>query len=86
MAALSIEDEETYRLARELADIRGRSLTEVVTQSLRDSLEREKGRAIREDRTDYWLRKGQENRERIRDIVPSTEMSDFLYDDYGLPK
>ena len=86
MAALSIEDEETYRLARELADIRGRSLTEVVTQSLRDSLEREKGRAIREDRTDYWLRKGQENRERIRDIVPSTEMSDLLYDDYGLPK
>ncbi len=58
MPALNIENEETYRLARELANIRGKSLTEVVTGSLQDSLNREQDCAIREDRTEHGLRKG----------------------------
>ena len=62
MPALNIKNEETYRLARELANIRGKSLTEVVTESLRASLEREQDREIREDRAEYWLAKGAENR------------------------
>lgn len=50
MSALNIKNEEAYRLARESADIRGKNLAEVVTESLRDSLNREQDRAIREDR------------------------------------
>lgn len=86
MAALNIKNEETYRLARELANIRGKSLTEVVTESLRDSLEREQDRAIRDDRTEYWLAKGEENRRRMKTLVNSEDMGDLLYDEYGLPK
>jgi antitoxin VapB len=40
--ALSIKTEEADRLARELSRLTGRSLTEVVTRSLRESVEREK--------------------------------------------
>jgi len=86
MAALNIKNEETYRLARELARLRGQSLTEVVTQSLRESLEREQERAIREDRTEYWLARGREIRSRMPTLVNSEDIGDLLYDEYGLPK
>ncbi len=86
MPALNIKNEETYRLARELADIRGKSVTEVVTESLRDSLEREQDRAIREDRTEYWLAKGEDTRRRMKTPVNSDDIGDLLYDEYGLPK
>jgi len=85
MAAPNIKNEETYRLARELARIRGQGLTEVVTQSLRESLEREQGRAIREDRTEYWLAKGREIRSRMKEPFLSSDHGDLLYDDRGLP-
>ena len=41
--ALSIKTEEADRLARELAEVRGESITAVVTSSLREALERAKG-------------------------------------------
>jgi len=40
--ALSIKTEEADRLARELSRLTGESMTEAVTQSLRERLEREK--------------------------------------------
>jgi antitoxin VapB len=40
--ALSIKTEEADRLARELAQVRGESITAVVTSSLREALERAK--------------------------------------------
>jgi antitoxin VapB len=42
--ALSIKNAETERLARELARITGGSLTDVITDALRDRLVRETGR------------------------------------------
>lgn len=44
--ALSIKNPETERLARELANVTGESLTEAVTQALRDRLVRETGRGV----------------------------------------
>lgn len=40
--ALSIKSDEADALARELADLTGESLTEVVTESLRERLDRER--------------------------------------------
>ena len=40
--ALSIKSEEADHLARELSRLTGKSMTEAVTRSLRDSVEREK--------------------------------------------
>ena len=42
---LSIKNEEADRLARELADLTGESLTEAVLNSLRERLQRERGKA-----------------------------------------
>ncbi len=86
MAALNIKNEETYQLVRELTSITGESLTQAVTESVRERLDRKRDALERDERKAYWLRKGRENRERIHDLVPSTEISDFLYDEYGLPK
>jgi antitoxin VapB len=43
--ALSIKTEEADRLARELARLTGETMTEAVTRSLRERLERERARA-----------------------------------------
>ena len=46
--ALSIKNDEADRLARELADLTGESLTEAVVRSLRERLERQ--RAVKDNR------------------------------------
>lgn len=45
---LNIKSDEAYRLASELAALKGESLTEAVTASLRERLERERRAADRE--------------------------------------
>lgn len=44
--ALSIKDPEADRLARELAERTGETLTEAVVKSLRERVERERARAV----------------------------------------
>jgi antitoxin VapB len=43
--ALSVKNQEADRLARELADTTGESITEAVLVALRERLERERGRS-----------------------------------------
>ena len=86
MTALNIKNEEAYRLVRELAERRGESMTQVIIEIAREAIEREQGRAIREDRTAYWLAKGKENRSRMTTAVNSEDIDEFLYDANGLPK
>lgn len=86
MAALNIKNEQTYELTKRLAKITGESLTEAVTQSVRERLARVE-RPSREER-----------RRRIQEIADraapgfvepyrSMDHGDLLYDDEtGLPK
>ena len=76
--SLNIKNEETQRLARELAQLTGETMTGAITVALRERLEREKRlrrmRAISK-RVAKSLRPG-----------PSAlEHGDFLYDERGLP-
>jgi len=92
-AQLKIDSDEAYRLAAELAGLRGESIESVVTTALRDALERD--RAAREgaetqrrEEIEY-----KELREIVDDIhrhlqhpLPSSDHS-WLYDDEtGLPR
>jgi antitoxin VapB len=86
MMALNIKNEETHRLARELADLKGVSIVVAVTEAVRENLEKEK--AVRRESRMEWL-------ERITAITAplmndgrtSKELMDELYDDEtGLPK
>lgn len=86
MAALNIKNERTCELARKLADLTGESLTEAVTQSVKERL----ARVERPDPAER-LRRIQAIADRAAPgfVEPYRSMNhgDLLYDDEtGLPK
>lgn len=83
--ALSIKNEEADRLARELAEATGESLTEAVITALRERLRREKGR-VRGPRLRESLRRIRHRCSRlpVLDARPAEEI--LGYDDAGLPR
>ena len=77
--SLNIKNEETQRLARELAQLTGETMTGAITVALRERLEREKR-----------LRRMRAISKRVAKLLgvpgPSAvEHGDFLYDERGLP-
>ena len=82
--ALSLKNEETERLARELARITGESLTVAVTVALKERLERQKKR---EGRLEWLDRITKETAAIMNDGRTSTELIEELYDpETGLPR
>ncbi len=83
---LNIKNEETCRLARELARLTGESMTGAITVALRERL----GRRRRERNVDERLRELRAIAERCAKLMgpgPSAvEHGDLLYDERGLPK
>ena len=82
--ALIIDDPEAERLARELAAVTGESLTEAVTEALRDRLVR-----VTRHRNDSMLlediRRIQEEVRRLPVLDNRTPDEIIGYDEYGLP-
>jgi len=81
---LNIKDPEVYRLARELADKTGESLTEVVRRALRERLARERPREAQ----DLLIEKLREISDRcsalpVLDGRPDDEI--LGYDERGIP-
>jgi antitoxin VapB len=85
--ALNIKDEETHRLASELARETGESLTYAVKVSIKERLERQRETRKREGRME-WLRElTARTAPLMNDGRTSKELMDELYDDEtGLPK
>ena len=79
--ALSIKTEEADRLARELAAATGESLTEAVTQALRERLERVQSRDDYLDR----IRRLQDEYASHPVVDPRTPDEIIGYDEFGLP-
>lgn len=88
MPGLNIKNPEAYRLAKELADATGESLTQAIIESMRERLER-----LRVDhdadvgaRTQRILELGAA----IRDNAPpgyfEQDFDELLYDERGLPR
>jgi antitoxin VapB len=82
--ALSIKNAEAERLARELARIRGESLTEAVTLALREQVVRETGRRD-PARLLAAVREIQEEVARLPILEEGTDEELIGYDEYGLP-
>ena len=79
--SLNIKNEETHRLAQELAALTGESMSAAVTEALREKLARIrsnslKGRIARIRREVAKELKGE----------PLPDHAELLYDDRGLPK
>ncbi len=81
---LNIKNEETHRLARELAEITGESLTEAVTVALRERLTHKRrwdGRLA-----DRLVAIGKECAAHLKEPYRSVDHAELLYDQRGLPR
>lgn len=80
--SMNIKNAETYRLAHELAQVTGESLTKAVTEAVRERLER-----TRADRPGSMAKRlleiGKDCASRIRHVP---EHGDLLYGEDGLPR
>jgi len=83
--SLNIKDEETHRLARELAKITGESMTAAVNEAIRERLERVRGKS-KGDLAERLLRIGRECAAHLEEPYKSIEHGDLLYDEKGMPK
>ena len=83
---LNIKNDETCRLAGELAGLTGETMTGAITVALRERLEREKRRRSAETRA-RELRNVAERCVKLMGPGPAAvEHSDMLYDEQGLPR
>jgi antitoxin VapB len=83
--SLNLKNEETNRLAHELADLTGETLTTAVTVALRERLERlqqSKQGAL----SDRLLKIGKDCAAHLKEPFLSIDHGDLLYDERGLPK
>jgi antitoxin VapB len=81
---LNIKNPEARRLADEISALTGESVTKVVTEALRERLEREQRLRDKEGLAERLLEIGRRwNREPELDPRDADEI---LYDEFGLPK
>ena len=83
--SLNIKNEETCRLAAELARMTGQSMTGAITSALRERLAREKRLRGVEARAQQLLAIGERCARRLDPGPAAIDHGDVLYDERGLP-
>jgi antitoxin VapB len=83
--SLNIKDEETHRLARELARVTGESMTAAVDKAVRERLERVRG-LKKGGLAERLLKIGRECAIHLKEPYRSIDHGKLLYDEKGLPK
>ncbi len=84
--SLNIKNEEACRLAGELAELTGETMTGAITVALRERLAREKRRRDVDARVQELHAIGQRCAKLVGEGPSSLEHGDLLYDERGLPK
>ena len=82
---LNIKNEETRRLAGELASLTGETLTGAVTVALQERLERERHERSVEARLKKMRAISNRCAKLLRDGPAAVDHGDLLYDERGLP-
>jgi antitoxin VapB len=83
--SLNIKNKEAHRLAQQLANVTGESLTTAVTEALRERLERVR-RNPRDGMAERLMKIAKECGPRWKEPLRSIDHGDLLYDEKGLPK
>jgi len=83
--SLNIKDEETHRLARELARLTGESMTAAVGEAIRERLERLR-RKPKKDLAEQIMEIARDCGKRWKEPYKSMDIDELLYDEKGLPK
>jgi antitoxin VapB len=87
MVTLNIKNEEAVRLVKELAELKGESMTTVVIEAVQEKLDRERKPRINEERMQYFLDLGRQIRESADPEWLERDQIAELYDEEtGLPK
>lgn len=84
--SLNIKNAETHRLAKELADKTGESMTTAVTEAIRERLARLRRAEDGRDMAERIHAIAADMRARLPDDFFDVEHDDLLYDEDGLPK
>ena len=84
--SLTIKNDETCVLARNLADLTGDSVTGAITAALRERMERERRRRDAEAGVKDLLAIGRRCAKLLEPGTSATQIGDLLYDERGLPK
>ncbi len=82
---LNIKNDEANRLAHELAEVTGESLTTAVTIAVRERLERLR-RTKQEPLSERLLKIGKDCAVHLKEPFLTVDHGDLLYDEKGLPK
>jgi len=83
---LNIKNDETCRLADELATLTGETKTGAITVALRERLERERRARSAQARARELRSIGQRCARLLSEGPPADAHGDLLYDERGLPK
>ena len=84
--SLNIKNEETHRLAKELARLTGETMTGAITVALRQRLERENHERSVGSRVKELQEIGERCARLLGDGPSAIEHGEFLYGEDGLPK
>jgi antitoxin VapB len=82
----NIKNPEAHRLAKQLSDLTGESLTAAVTEAIRERLERLQGAGSGGNLADRLLAIGRRTAAHLKDPVQSADHGELLYDKQGLPR
>lgn len=83
--SLNIKNKETHKLANQLAQLTGESMTEAVTNAVRERLDRVRGqRGV--GLAERLARIGRDCAAHLKEPFRSRAHGDLLYDENGLPK
>jgi antitoxin VapB len=82
--SLNIKNKETYRLAHELAELTGESMTTAVTIAVQERLKRV--RCEEGDLVERLMEIANDSAPRFKEPFQSTDIDELLYDELGLPK
>ena len=84
--SLNIKNEETCRLARELADLTGETMTGAITIALEERIERERHERSVEARLQEMRAISNRCAKLLQEAGPPVDHGEYLYDDRGLPR
>jgi antitoxin VapB len=83
---MNIKNAEAHHMAQELADLRGLSITQAVTEAIREVLDREKRARNERPLSTELLEIGKRCAKHIKKPAHSRDHARLLYDNKGLPK
>jgi antitoxin VapB len=84
--ALNIKNPETCELVQELAELNGESMTQAITNAVREELKRARQHKKKEGIAEKLMEIGRKTAPLIKEPWKSTPHGDLLYDENGMPK